>query len=236
MKAKLFDMMLETLIELNLYNKWVFYDFNVDRDTLKNYDGDFIWVVKSSGTDLIKIDADFLLRQMDSEAFRYTFAQEALYNDIIVDCPNGHIILFSGSGMKFISKRYAELLWRHRRAEVEAMYVKQTNQQLPKNFKVRVRFDCPISYVLGELRYAREHGDESLMNCFKGLRDRLKVSDDHTMVVSRDFTEHSFLFCEEYLGRCLLGGGIIFHGFPETGYKQNGSVLLEPKYGWSIHT
>lgn len=33
-----------------------------------------------------------------------------------------------------------------------------------------------------------------------------------------------------------LVGGLIFHGAPADGYKENGSVLLNPCYGWSSHT
>lgn len=52
-----------------------------------------------------------------------------------------------------------------------------------------------------------------------------------------DFTEYGMTFSEHVEdGRCGLCGGIIFHGDPETGYQENGSVSLSPSYGWQIHT
>ena len=55
--------------------------------------------------------------------------------------------------------------------------------------------------------------------------------------LSGDFAPYSMTFSERREdGRCGLCGGIIFHGDPETGYQENGSVSLSPSYGWQIHT
>lgn len=56
-------------------------------------------------------------------------------------------------------------------------------------------------------------------------------------VISSDFCEHSFCFAlyrED--GSLWMNGGLIFHGFPESGYKTNGSVQLSGSYGWASHT
>lgn len=56
-------------------------------------------------------------------------------------------------------------------------------------------------------------------------------------VIGSEYGEHCLSFGEHRAdGRAGLCGGIIFHGFPETGYKQNGSVQLDASYGWSTHT
>ena len=55
--------------------------------------------------------------------------------------------------------------------------------------------------------------------------------------ISSDFGEHTFFFSENREdGRQGLCGGIVYHGCPEEGYKENGSVSLSPEYGWQIHT
>ena len=59
--------------------------------------------------------------------------------------------------------------------------------------------------------------------------------------IGNDFAENCFSFWQEYLREDLKGktgivGGIIYHGCPSDGYKENYSVQLSPSYGWSIHT
>ncbi len=61
--------------------------------------------------------------------------------------------------------------------------------------------------------------------------------EDNYYVIGSEYGEHCLSFGEHRAdGRQGLCGGIIFHGFPETGYKQNGSVQLTAGYGWSTHT
>lgn len=55
--------------------------------------------------------------------------------------------------------------------------------------------------------------------------------------ISKDWYEHCFAF-GVYLadGTLYMNGGIIFHGLPDGGYEENGSVQLDRNYGWSTHT
>ena len=60
---------------------------------------------------------------------------------------------------------------------------------------------------------------------------------EYESTISSDFCEHSFGFSDQRVnGQISLCGGIIFHGFPDEGYTENGSVMLSPSYGWSRHT
>lgn len=55
--------------------------------------------------------------------------------------------------------------------------------------------------------------------------------------ISTDFEKHSFSFgVYREDGSLYMNGGIIFHGLPETGYMQNGSVEIDPHFGWATHT
>lgn len=71
---------------------------------------------------------------------------------------------------------------------------------------------------------------DSLMDCFNRLSNW-----NNQVVIASDFIDNCFVFYENIdNGVC---GGIVFHGAPESGgYKENGSVMLSPAYGWSIHT
>lgn len=52
-----------------------------------------------------------------------------------------------------------------------------------------------------------------------------------------DFAPYSMTFSERREdGGCGLCGGIIYHGTPDSGYEENGSVSISPSYGWQIHT
>ena len=56
------------------------------------------------------------------------------------------------------------------------------------------------------------------------------------VIIGNDFDKKSFTFHEHRSdGRTGICGGIIFHGLPGH-YQENGSVMLEPSYGWQIHT
>ena len=61
--------------------------------------------------------------------------------------------------------------------------------------------------------------------------------EDNYYVIGSEYGEHCLSFGEHRAdGRQGLCGGIIFHGFPDTGYMQNGSVQLTAGYGWATHT
>lgn len=63
---------------------------------------------------------------------------------------------------------------------------------------------------------------------------------DHTMLISRDFHDMSFFFCEkDENGRNGICGGIIFHGKRDNGGDGSAptfSCCLNPTDGYSIHT
>lgn len=84
---------------------------------------------------------------------------------------------------------------------------------------------------------SREHYDKTFDACFSRLLARSTNENVKEVIVTSEHGEHCFFFREVYEnGGTGICGGIIFHGFPDSGYKENGSVMLSPSFGWSIHT
>lgn len=87
------------------------------------------------------------------------------------------------------------------------------------------------------MELSREHRDNTFSNCIMRLLSYMTWDDAEMVRLSRDWGEHCFNFgVYRADGSLILNGGVIFHGFPESGYQQNGSVQLCPSYGWQIHT
>lgn len=86
-------------------------------------------------------------------------------------------------------------------------------------------------------RASRENYDKTFGECVMRLFGFYAWDGVKEVNIYSDRCEHSFYFevCRED-GRVSINGGMIFHGFPDEGYRQNGSVQLSRSYGWSIHT
>lgn len=98
--------------------------------------------------------------------------------------------------------------------------------------RTRVKIECPERFQ-EVYEFAKSiNMQDSLLDCFQSLSDW-----DNEIRVAGDFCENCFSFVERRPdGSYGINGGIIFHGSPEQGYKENGSCMMTPKYGWSIHT
>jgi len=88
------------------------------------------------------------------------------------------------------------------------------------------------------LRFAESIQDNSLKECLDHLR---KVEENYPEVehnIYTDYMPRCFMFTriEILTNRLRMNGGIIFHGTPQEGYRQNGGVQIENSYGWQIHT
>lgn len=85
---------------------------------------------------------------------------------------------------------------------------------------------------------AEAHNDLTLNKCVTRLLSWMhEQSNIKRIVISSDFGKHCFFFSTYYAdGNTGICGGIVFHGFPEEGYVSNGSIQIEPDYGWHIHT
>lgn len=92
------------------------------------------------------------------------------------------------------------------------------------------------------LQLARQHEDKSLRNAIHKLLDwelnAIERGEDMEVSITIDCCKNCFRFSENYSDDPNRGisGGIIYHGYPDEGYKVNGSIQNEPEYGWHTHT
>lgn len=94
------------------------------------------------------------------------------------------------------------------------------------------------------LALAKEKGDKTLGNVMARIAlwetNMEAQGKEYRVEIWNDYAPNSFMFREVrdastnyHVG---IVGGIIFHGFPDTGYQENCSVMLSPQYGWHMHT
>jgi hypothetical protein len=87
-----------------------------------------------------------------------------------------------------------------------------------------------------QLQFAASINDNSLKDCLMrmfAVESRQKV--EHH--IYPDWAKRSFAFGRyREDGTLALNGGIIYHGSPNEGYQEGGSVQIEPSYGWQTHT
>ena len=87
------------------------------------------------------------------------------------------------------------------------------------------------------MELSREHNDKTLQSCLYRLMSFYCWEGVEKVVLYKDWCEHSFTFTAyNEDGTVAINGGLIFHGFPDSGYRESGSVCIEPTYGWQIHT
>lgn len=86
--------------------------------------------------------------------------------------------------------------------------------------------------------YDRQIAPERSLSAMLGrVAGYLGYKDITEVRIGSDFCKHCFTFGAYHEdGSLWMNGGIIFHGLPETGYEENGSVEMSRNYGWSTHT
>ena len=105
------------------------------------------------------------------------------------------------------------------------------------NYKVCVQIrNITLSKLKALIADCKAHNDTSLLTIFRRFHRYRKVAKNHYVSVLYDPDYNEFTFSEIVNGQRRLVGGIIFHGWPETGYQEAFSVQLTPSYGWHMHT
>ena len=98
--------------------------------------------------------------------------------------------------------------------------------------------DCTEGKLVEAIQFARNRGDQSLIQCLKRLKRVDKNSGSETRIYT-DFAPYSLYFVRERNGQFSGNGGIIFHGRHDNGgdgSEPTFSVSINPTNGWSIHT
>lgn len=213
-----------------------------DKEALKDYDGTFIWNVRDNKyTTLIKLDWKSYENWLRTEEGQYAFAQKQDYAAFSLNYPvskDGKWYVYFEEDEQIVEQpiEKCRALYKNFTSDVLGVLMRE-GITLPTDFKVPVKIECGISYLKEQLRYAEEHNDKSLINCLRRFHDYCKYSSKDHVIIYKDFEERSFTFgLYRDNGECQMNGGIIFHGYPDEGYKVGSSVQLTPQYGWQIHT
>lgn len=202
---------------------------NYDKTSLADFDGEFWWMVRKSGTSLAKFDHS----QINNERFIYALMQGNTDADCIVKaniCKEQLYFRYNGCPyelMKQVSKDDLERLLEQYKAWVLSM----TNVEVPKRIKVRVLFSGEAedrarlrAYLKEQLQYADSIGDTTLRDRLAIFHNRFQVCKNHVYYLNVDIfygMERSFYFAEYIDGE----------------YKSNGGILYDEKSKtWNGHT
>lgn len=208
-----------------------------------------IWIVAPSHTHLLKL-SDFRNALLSERAVQYRCAYllrdkqlpwqyfidtfrpdrgEKAYKFIIDSSGDPMIIPLETAEelRKTISKYFDETL----------ALLEDRGIELPKRLRMPVKFaGTSLDVVKQKLMECEERGDHSLLNCLRRMQQYVRTSDDDSVSVSYVSHWDEFAFTQLTDGKPGLCGGIVFHGWPETGYQENFSHQIEKRYGWAIHT
>lgn len=214
-------------------------DLSYDIMALKDYEGQFVWSISGiSCTSMQLCSKEIIKSQLNTESGRYRYARYG-YSLWISNHDDSKYYWCGAEGSNQlieITRNQAEY-WSCMQYEEALQEWKAKGNKLPTQLIVDdLKINCPISYLEEQLQYAKQHNDSSLDDILKRLRNRPRCADNHYIQIDKDFAERSFIFTEFINDKVDMRGGIIFHGYPNEGYKENGSVQLTPQYGWQIHT
>lgn len=214
--------------------------FNYDKTDIESADFKFpfIWIVGECHTHLLPLgkyrDAFFA-----NEAVRYDYLRKHnpySYFFESVNYTKDHWFLVTESELQPINQAQAKAAIMDYVNPAVQEWIAE-NGPLPANTKVPVIIRGVSIAKLKELvADCRKHNNDSLMDCLRRFHNYRRVAADQHIEVSYNSAWNEFAFCEYTNGKPGLVGGIVFHGWPETGYQTNSSVQLDPHYGWSTHT
>lgn len=212
---------------------------NYDRPYIESADNSkfpMIWIVGKTHTYLLCL-GEYESRFNENEIARYAYAQGGNPFISTLNALGGdHLFLIEPEGVREITEKQAREICRDVVTPVVENWMKE-NGSLPTKVQVPVKFfNIKLSKIKELIRECEVHNDDSLIKIFRRFHNYRRVAKDQYIQISYNPGYNEFIFCEYTNGKQGLVGGIIFHGWPETGYMVNGSYQIEPKYGWSSHT
>lgn len=199
----------------------------------------FLWMVAPSHTYLLDF-ANFKEKFFGNEAFRYNIVQQNSWYHAYLHPYRGKvtekIYYVTADGLREVSVEQAREIMRDIITPVITAW-EQEHEKIPTKSKVRVEFqNISIRLLKGLIQDCRNHGNDSLMECLNRFHHYRQIAKAHKVIVMWNTSNRQFYFHEVINGEAQLCGGIVFHGWPETGYQTNNSVQLTPQYGWAMHT
>lgn len=211
---------------------WCHNDFEkYDVPALKSSNEPFLWLVYPDGTHLTMCGASAISQLFDNEANRIQMFREpkAPISALLYQGKhNDRYKCFYWSGYKLerISVNEAADIWgnligqtlvKAQREHVEECH--NCEDPLP----IKFASEQAENAYLKETQLAKEMDDGSLLDCVKRLQNWKRCELNHYILITMDFTDHSFCFTEMVNETPHTNGGII-----ADFRKQNNR--------WSIHT
>lgn len=225
-------------------NQWCRSDFKRDVERLEKLPDDtqFFWLgynnSRGSGTVLVVLDED---SWYETEAGRLAMFRDFKFpirNMAYFGGENGDFHYYDGKEIGEIY--YAEFQEIYRdlcSPEYERQKRLHTAEYEARNKPLELVYsDDAIKALVADEAFAREMGDTSLMECLETLRRYARMALDHKVYITPDIDARCYNFSERINGRPQIYGGIIYHGSPKEGYRENNACQLTPSYGWQIHT
>lgn len=197
-----------------------------------------IWIVGKSHTHLLRI-GNYKEYFFEAESVRYDYLYDRnpfSYFFASTSYAQDKWFLITESGLQLINQKQAKAAIMDYVNPAVQEWIAQ-NGPLPKLTKVPVKLNgITISKLKELVADCRRHGNDSLMGCLMRFHQYARVAANQCVSVTYHDHSNQFTFCHWINGNMKTLGGIVFHGWPETGYEINGSVQIEPHYGWSSHT
>lgn len=214
--------------------------FNHDKPRIASPEFKFpaIWIVGEAHTCRLEL-GNFKDLFNEAEIVRYHYVRDN--NPYRYYCEDGFYkhdkwFLIQETGLQPITREQAvSAIYDYVNPAVQAWIAE--HGPLPKDTKVPVKLHgISISELKELIQDCRNHDNDSLLSCMKRFHNFARISSDQRIEIYYNKAWNEFTFCEYVGDKQRLVGGIIFHGWPETGYKQNGACQIDPHYGWSSHT
>lgn len=206
--------------ELLPENKWAKEDFRIDKKTLRQHGGAFIWELFNASTNLVSFNAiNFNLSSSPSFRFQYFRGYSECFSE------ESRIYFYMGGALHQITKEEAENIYNSLITPVIRRYRERYPEEYAhRNDKLELVMTSDTRERLDKsLEYAAKIGDKSLQGCLNRLVSYDRHSLDEKIELTLDFTEHGYQFRQMVDGRCVMNGGIIMDS-DDTPRR------------WSIHT
>lgn len=199
----------------------------------------FLWMVAPTHTHLLRL-ACFKEDFFENENLRYSIMQKNSWYHACLWPSCGKvtekIYYVTADDLQEVSVEQAREIMQDIITPVITAW-EQEHEKIPTKSKVRVEFrNISLMFLKGLIQSGHYRNDNSLMECLKRFHKYRQCAKNHKIVVTWSDSNKQFYFCEMINGEAQLCGGIVFHGWPETGYRRNNSFQITPKYGWAIHT
>ena len=217
MKEKVINQMTQIVRDVCHDDKesYCWQDFEGNLRTLANYDGEFIWHVRPSGTSLNVLNPIEMVKlAKENEAYRYGLKRSVGDDPYIYECDKSLFFHYDRRSASLVpySKEEYKALWRECVSFAWEAFKTLFPEIKMVEGKIPVKYECDLAYVKEQVKFAKENGYESPIETIKGFRRYARCANDHYVSICKDpYSEHGFCFAEMINGKCNIFGGIILH-------------------------